>query len=113
MDYRKVYGGTPVGNESCCDTCINARIVKGYAESERITICDLAYPSLVIPFKVRECSDYVDRRLPEFDQMEKIAVDLSWVKSSRPAGFRSPSAEKNGSAEETAQEVKDEDDEAA
>jgi hypothetical protein len=106
MDYRKVYGGTPVGNESCCDTCINARIVKGYAESERITICDLAYRSLVIPFKVRECSDYVDRRLPEFDQMEKIALDLSWVKSSRPAGFRNSAECENGSPEETTENEK-------
>jgi hypothetical protein len=113
MNYRKVYGGTKVGDESRCDTCIYARIVKGYSESEQLSICDRAYPSLVIPFKVRECSDYVDQRLPEFEQMERIALDLTWVKPSRPAGFKTSSAGKNGSAEETREEVSNEDDEAA
>jgi hypothetical protein len=85
MDLRKVYGGTPVGNESRCDTCTYARIVKGYSEKERIVHCDLMYPAIRIPFRVAECSDYTDRRLPELDAMEKIALSVE-IKS-RPAGF--------------------------
>ena len=92
MDYRKIYGGTPAGDESRCDTCAHAHIVKGYAASERITMCDFSYPPLHIPFKVCECSDYMDKRLPDVEDMEKIAVDLTWVKPSRPAGFKNSQA---------------------
>ena len=55
MSLRKVYGGTPVGDESRCDTCTHARIIEGYAESERITFCDAMYDPIRIPFKVRQC----------------------------------------------------------
>lgn len=108
MNYRKVYGGTPVGTESRCDSCLYARIVQGYSESEQLSICDRAYPSLVIPFKVRECSDYINKHLPEFEQMERIALDLSWVKPSRPAGFRYSADCHNGSPEEKTENEKNE-----
>src|SRR5260370_908191 len=42
MSLRKVYGGTPIGTESRCDTCTHARIIQGYAESERIIILNLS-----------------------------------------------------------------------
>src|SRR5258707_9982470 len=66
MSFRKIYGGTPVGNESRCDTCSHARIIQGYAESERIVFCDAAYPPVNVPFRVRQCSMYEDRRFPGF-----------------------------------------------
>ena len=86
MDLRKVYGGTPVGNESRCDTCSYARIITGYAEKERIVFCDYAYPSVSIPFKVYECSDYADKRLPHLDDLKKVALAVE-VRG-RSAGFR-------------------------
>ena len=67
MSLRKVYGGTPVGSESRCDTCSHARIIQGYAESERIVFCDAMYDPIRIPFKVSQCSDYEDRRLPTLE----------------------------------------------
>ena len=85
MDLRKVYGGTPVGNESRCDTCSYARLIKGYAEKEKIVFCDRLYDPIVIPFKVSECSDYADKRLPDLDRLEKIAL-LVEVKG-KTAGF--------------------------
>jgi hypothetical protein len=84
MSYRKVYGGTPEGNESRCDTCTQARIIQGYAESERIVLCDAAYPPIQVPFRVRKCSMYEDKRLPDFDDMEEIA----WPLISKSAGSR-------------------------
>ena len=107
MDYRKVYGGTKVGDASQCDSCAHAHVVRGYSEMEKFTFCDYLYPAVRIPFKVSECTNYLDTRLPDFDDMEQIALDLTWVKPSRPAGFKSSSAAKNGSAED------EEDDEAA
>jgi len=85
MDLRKVYGGTPIGNESRCDTCSYARVITGYSEKERIVYCDYAYPSISIPFKVYECSDYADKRLPRLDDLKKIALPVEL--RGRSAGF--------------------------
>jgi hypothetical protein len=87
MSYRKIYGGTPVGNESRCDTCTQARIIQGYAESERIVLCDAAYPPIRVPFSVRQCSMYEDKRLPDFDDMEEIAWPLISKSAGNRAGF--------------------------
>lgn len=82
MDLRKVYGGTPVGQDSKCDTCVYARIIRGYSESEKITLCDRIFEPIRIPFRVRECSDYLDRRLPCVEDLE----DIAWVLRSKSAG---------------------------
>ena len=87
MDYRKVYGGTPVGSESRCDTCVHARVIQGYAESERIVLCGAVEPSMRVLFKVAECSMYEDKRLPCYWQMEKIAWDLRSRATVHTAGF--------------------------
>jgi hypothetical protein len=87
MSLRKVYGGTPVGTESRCDTCSNARIIEGYAESERLVFCDAMYPATRIPFNVRQCSMYEDRRLPAFCQMQKIAWEIRSKSAGSVAGF--------------------------
>jgi hypothetical protein len=87
MNLRKVYGGTPVGNESRCETCTNSRSIRGYADSERIMICDRFYPAMIVPFKVAECNDYEDRRLPDFEQLEKIALDISVERGRKVKGF--------------------------
>ena len=87
MNYRRVYGGTPQGSESRCETCINSRSIKGYAESERIVICDRFYPSMVVPFKVAECNDYEDRRLPDYELLEKIALDITVERGRKVSGF--------------------------
>jgi hypothetical protein len=87
MSLRKVYGGTPVGNESRCDTCSHARIIQGYAESERITFCDAMYDPIRIPFKVSQCSDYEDKRLPTLKAMEDVAWFLRIKSAGSVAGF--------------------------
>lgn len=90
MNYRKVYGGTPKGNESRCDTCVYARIIRGYAENERITLCDRLFEPIHIPFKVYECSDYADKRLPCVEDMEEIAWQLRTKDAGKKAGFVAP-----------------------
>lgn len=87
MSLRKVYGGTPVGNESRCNTCVSARIIEGYAESERMVFCDAMYQTTRILFNVRQCSMYEDKRLPDFCQMEKIAWQVRSKKAGASAGF--------------------------
>lgn len=87
MDLRKVYGGTPVGQASRCDSCVYARIIRGYAQSEKITICDRLYEPLRIPFAVSECTDYLDSRLPRIDDLIPIAWDLRSKSAGKTAGF--------------------------
>jgi len=88
MDLRKVYGGTPVGQASRCDSCVYARIIRGYAQSEKITLCDRIFQPLHIPFAVSECSDYVDKRLPCIEDLEEIAWELKSMSAGRRAGFQ-------------------------
>jgi hypothetical protein len=87
MSLRKVYGGTPVGNESRCCTCVNARIIEGYAESERIVFCDAMYPPTRVPFNVRQCTMYEDKRLPAYDEMKRFAWEIRTKSAGARAGF--------------------------
>jgi hypothetical protein len=89
MDYRKQYGSSSASFGSLCDSCAHGHVVKGHAESERLTICRNVYPRFVVPFAVRECSAHVDRTLPEVEDLELIAIDLTREKLRR-AGFESP-----------------------
>jgi hypothetical protein len=110
MDLRKVYGGTAIGQDSRCDSCVFARVIRGYSESECITLCDRLYEAVRIPFKVRECSDYIDKRLPRIEHLE----DIAWVIRSKSAGHRAgfsrgAAASAEGEAsEETSDESSDE-----
>lgn len=90
MSLRKVYGGTPVGNESRCDTCVYARIIQGYAESERLMLCAAVHPRLQIKFKVMQCSSYEDSRLPSYSDMQAIAWQLRTKSAGHEAGFVKP-----------------------
>lgn len=87
MDFRKVYGGTSVGQESRCDSCVYARVIRGYSQSEKITLCDRIFEPIRIPFPVRECSDYLDRRLPCVEDLENIAWVLRSKSAGKSAGF--------------------------
>jgi hypothetical protein len=87
MSLRRVYGGTPVGNESRCETCTHARIIQGYAESEQIVFCNSLWDPIRIPFKVRQCSSYEDKRLPDIEDLEEIAWPMTRPSSGPRAGF--------------------------
>jgi hypothetical protein len=87
MDVRKVYGGTPVGQASRCDTCVYGRIIRGYAQSEKITICDRIFQPIRIPFPVMECTDYVDKRLQCIEDLEQMAWELRSKSAGNRAGF--------------------------
>ncbi|HKE30252.1 MAG TPA: hypothetical protein VKD65_00905 [Candidatus Angelobacter sp.] len=95
MSLRKVYGGTPADGESRCDTCAHGQTIQGYAESERIVFCTKLWDAIRIPFKVRECTGYEDRRLPNFEEMKEIAWQLSSKSAGHEAGFVTVEAVKN------------------
>ena len=60
----------------------------GYRESEIIVMCTYASyeHALMIPFRVKSCSNYEDRTKPSWLQMQKLAIPVSDVVR-KPAGF--------------------------
>ena len=65
----------PAAAKSLCDSCYWAHIQKGYAESDEVVLCAFLRPARRIPFKVRFCTDYSDKRVPSRREME----DLAWI----------------------------------
>ncbi len=94
-----------MGQDSRCDSCVYARIIRGYAESERITLCDRLLEVIRIPFKVMECSDYVDKRLPCIEDLEKMAWLLRSKSAGRRAGFVRVSVDEVDSENESGDEM--------
>jgi hypothetical protein len=93
MDYRRVYGGTPKEAGSRCDSCTYARVIRGYADSEQVVICGRFYPAMKIGFKVYTCTEYLDRTLPDYEDMAKIAWEIRpRTSAGAKAGFLPPEA---------------------
>lgn len=80
-------GGTPVGSASLCRTCTRAHIMSGYRESERLTLCTYPEPSIAVPFVIHECSNYYDKNRPSWQQMQKLALDITPAPL-KPVGFK-------------------------
>lgn len=86
-----VKNGTPADSQSKCATCVHSHILRGFRESEELVFCTLCYgPPLKVPFKVYECSCYVDRNRPTWRQMRELAIDILPLSSAKPAGFYVP-----------------------
>jgi hypothetical protein len=64
----------PADGESLCRTCYFAHAQRGYRESEETVFCAFGYPMRKVPFKVRDCTDYMNRTLPTRREMEDIAL---------------------------------------
>ncbi len=76
-----------MGTESRCDTCTHARIIQGYAESERIVMCVGMFDQIRVPFRVMHCTMYEDKRLPDFEQMKEVAWQIRTKSAGHAAGF--------------------------
>ena len=62
---------------SRCDSCRHAHIFAGYRESEAVAYCTYVYDQAIpVPFKVRECSSYLDKGQPTWKQMEDLALPI-------------------------------------
>lgn len=59
----------------------------GYRESEMVTICNDVRPNLVVPFVVHECTGYYDKSRPSWEDMKKLAIDVSRGPL-KPVGFK-------------------------
>jgi hypothetical protein len=49
---------------SLCATCAWGTVRKGYRSGEVEAFCRLVGPNGLVPFAVRECTDYADRQVP-------------------------------------------------
>ena len=87
MGKINIKGGTPVGTASLCRTCSWAHIINGYRESEMVVVCTDISPNIAVTFTVRECTGYNDKNRPNWDQMEKLAIDVLPAHSGKPTGF--------------------------
>lgn len=82
---------TPHGVVSLCNSCYWAHIQRGFAESEETVLCAFLRPARSVPFKVSQCTDYEDRRIPSKRDMEDIAWIIRTKDINRPMGFASKS----------------------
>lgn len=87
MDESKLIEITRPGDgQSLCRTCYWAHAQKGFRESEEAIFCMFG-PLRKVPFRVRDCTDYLNRKLPTRDQMEKIALIIPTEPVRKKLGF--------------------------
>ena len=101
MTVIKIRSGTPQGAESLCNSCYWAHIQRGFAESEEVVLCAFLRPARSVPFKVSQCTDYNDKRIPSKRDMEDIAWIIRTKDVNRAVGF----ATKNEPNEEEGLEI--------
>ena len=89
MTVIKIRGGKPEGAESLCNSCYWAHIQRGFAESEDVVLCAFLRQAHVVTFKVSQCTDYNDKRVPSKADMESIAWIIRTKDINRPMGFSS------------------------
>ena len=87
MDESKLIEITRPGNgQSLCRTCYWAYAQKGFRESEEAIFCMFG-PMGKVPFRVHNCTDYMNRTLSTRDQMEKIALIIPTEPVRKKLGF--------------------------
>ncbi len=87
MDESKLISITkPSDGESLCRTCYWAHAQKGFRESEEIVFCAFG-PMRKVPFRVRDCTDYLNRVLPTRSDMERIALIIPNEPTRKIVGF--------------------------
>jgi hypothetical protein len=83
-----VKNGTPVGGTHLCKSCSWGQHMTGYRESDLLVICTNTNPNIVVPFTVFDCSEFNDKYRPDWEQMEKLAINIRPTRiSASTAGF--------------------------
>lgn len=89
MGKLNVKNGTPMGNANLCKGCTHGQVTTGYRESDVFVICTNSSPARTVPFTVHECTEFWDRRKPDWDAMQKFALNFSEESRRKPTpGFR-------------------------
>jgi hypothetical protein len=78
----------PSDGESLCRTCYFAHAQQGYRDSEVAVFCAYGWgPLRRLPFKVRDCTDYMNRKMPTRKEMEEIALIIPTEPKRKVGGF--------------------------
>jgi len=77
----------PADGESLCRSCYWAHAQRGFRESEEVIFCAFGPDLRRVPFKVRDCTDYLNRNLPTRKQMEDIALIIPTEPKRKVGGF--------------------------
>ena len=83
MAKLNVKNGTPLGNTPLCRNCTWGQIMTGYRESEIMVICTNTSPNMRVPFVIHECTEFSDKHRPDWQQMEKLAIEVAPVRISK------------------------------
>ena len=87
MNESKLIAITKPGDgQSLCRTCYWAHAQKGFRESEEAIFCMFG-PMRKVPFRVRDCTDYLSRVLPTRADMERIALIIPTEPARKKVGF--------------------------
>ena len=52
-----------------------------------VTVCTDTNPNIVVPFLIYECTGYYDKNRPNYDQMQKLAINVT-PGPLKPVGFK-------------------------
>jgi hypothetical protein len=94
----------PSDNQSLCRTCYWAHAQKGFRESEEVIFCAFG-PMRKVLFKVRDCTDYLNRTVPTRAQMESIALIIPTEVARKRAGFSGSGFNSESDEEEVASQM--------
>jgi hypothetical protein len=61
---------------SLCETCMHARLVKGHAERQQIVVCTRYFDPVIVPFPVRECSDYAQNPALNLARVKELTWEI-------------------------------------
>ena len=78
------------GQESLCLTCTNGQVIWGFSETQVRTLCYWGYPITAVPFPVRKCTGYKDRRRADLDDMKEVAHVLVRGQRGKQVRFVTP-----------------------
>ena len=88
MGKMNIKNGTPVGSNHLCRSCDWGQVMTGYRESDLMVVCTNTNPNIVVPFTMLECTEFSDKHKPNWEQMEKLAIEIQPVRvSTRTRGF--------------------------
>lgn len=95
-----IRNGRSQGSESLCYSCYWAHIQRGFAESEEVILCAFLRPARIVPFKISQCTDYNDKRIPSKSEMEEIAWIIRTKDVNRQLGFAKHEEESQTASEQ-------------
>ena len=88
MAKLNVKSGAPVGSDHLCRRCYHGQFTTGYRETDVLVICTNSSPARLIPFPVCECTKFWDRNRPDWESMQRLALDFSESRRKSTPGFR-------------------------